>query len=110
MQVLCMSASAEKCDIECPLCKQKFAIYYARTDATECSQARETVAAALLEHHSTGHPSSPHPDEAFNVPAWDGPAHASAAAMLSGAPIFPPSRQKSAPLTVLPNPQQRRVS
>jgi hypothetical protein len=110
MQVLCMPASAEKCDIECPVCRQKFAIYYARTDAHECSEARETVAAALLEHHGVSHLPSAHPVEAFNVPAWDGPAHASAAAMLSGAPVPPPSRYKSAPLTVLPNPQQRRVS
>ena len=110
MQVLCMPASAEKCDIECPVCRQRFAIYYARTDATECSEARDTVAAALLEHHSVNHLPSAHPVEAFNVPAWDGPAHASAAAMLSGAPVLPPSRHKSSPLTVLPNPQQRRVS
>jgi hypothetical protein len=110
MQVLCMLASAEKCDIECPVCHQRFAIYYSRTDATECTEARETVAAALLEHHSVSNLPGAHPVDAFNVPAWDGPAHASAAAMLSGAPLLPPSRWKSSPLTVLPNPQQRRVS
>jgi hypothetical protein len=110
MQVLCTPASADKCDIECPVCHQHFAIYYSRTDATECSEAREAVSVALLDHHHADNLASAHPADGFNVPAWDGPVYASAAALLSGAPVRPSSRLKSTPLTVLPNPQQRRVS
>lgn len=110
MQVLCMTASADNCGVECPVCHQRFAIYYSRTDAAECAQARESVMVALLEHHSITELSAAHPADAFNVPAWDGPAHASAAAMLSGAPLRPGPRARSASLTIVPNQQHRRVS
>ncbi len=111
MQVLCIPTSETVCDVECPCCKVKYRIYYSRQNAAECAQARETVRAALLEHHAVNPLPSAHPVDAFNVPQWHGAPHASGAALLSGAPLSRPSlRPRSAPSTVLPFPSQRRVS
>ena len=111
MQVLCMVTSDDRCDVQCPCCSQRYIVYYSRQSRTEREEALETVRLALLEHHVLTSLATAHPADAFNVPAWSGPVHASAAALLSGAPIKAPSRPRSAPLTFVPNPQQqRRVS
>ena len=110
MQVLCMTTSADTCDVECPVCHQRYAVYYSRHDKTECEEALEQVLEALLEHHALAQDTAAHPLDAFNVPAWNGPAFASAAALLSGAPVPRPLQPRPAKLTLLPGAQQRRVS
>ncbi len=110
MQVLCIVTSEDACDVQCPCCQQKYTIYYSRQGKQEREEALETVRTALLEHHLRNPLASAHPGDAFNVPAWSGPAHASAAALLSGAPVGRPARTKPLPLTLVPTAQQRRVS
>ena len=110
MQVLCMISSEESCDVQCPCCRQSYVVYYSRQGKEEREEALESVRIALLEHHVRNPLATAHPGEAFNVPAWSGPVHASAAALLSGAPIRRPTRNKPLPLTIVPNTQQRRVS
>lgn len=110
MQVVCMVTSNDNCDVQCPCCNERYVIYYSRFDKVERAEALETVRLALLEHHARGPLSNAHPGDAFNVPAWSGPVHASAAALLSGAPVFPAMRSRPATLTLVPNAQQRRVS
>jgi hypothetical protein len=108
MQVLCMLTFDDNADVECPCCRQKYAVYYSRHDNVECEQALEAVRAALEAHHQRSRLPTAHPGEAFNVPPWHGHAHASGAALLSGAPIRPPARRSH--LTLVPSTQQRRVS
>jgi hypothetical protein len=110
MQVLCMVTSHDTCDVQCPFCSQKYVVYYSRIDKAECAQALEAVRVALLEHHLRSPLPTAHPGDAFTVPPWNGPVHASAAALLSGAPVGRPVRSRPAPLTFVPNIQQRRVS
>ncbi|RRA48538.1 hypothetical protein D1Y84_09800 [Acidipila sp. EB88] len=62
-----------------------------------------------MEHHRIDPLATAHPGDAFTVPAWDGPLHTSAAALLGGAPLRS-TRQRSAPLTFPHNVAQRRVS
>ncbi len=108
MQVLCMAAHDGQGDVQCPCCKQSYKIYYSRIRAEECEQALEAVRAALAEHHVGNPLPSAHKSDCFNVPEWRGPAHASAAALLSGAPVRRPSL---APIPfVAPGMEQRRVS
>ena len=110
MQVLCMVTYDEACDVECPRCHQRYVVYYSRFEKSECQTALEAVSAALLAHHlHSPHPTA-HPSDAFNIPSWSGPAHASAAALLSGAPIGKLAQPRGVTLTLLPSQQQRRVS
>ncbi len=87
MQVLCMASSNEPADVACPACGKQYAVYYSRRFSEECETALDAVRATLLEHHRDEATSVPHPVDIFNVPAWSGPAHMSAAALLSGAPV-----------------------
>ena len=110
MQVLCMATSEGSGDVQCPCCSQSYFVYYSRPAKAECEEALRAVITALLDHH-TGNPlPSAHPGDAFNLPAWSGPVHASAAALLSGAPVRRPARARSAPITLVPVSPQRRVS
>ncbi len=110
MQVLCMATSDEPGDVQCPCCNQRYLVYYSRPAKAECEEALNAVLIALLDHH-TGNPlPSAHPADAFNIPAWNGPVHASAAALLSGAPVRRPARARSVPIALVPPTQQRRVS
>jgi pyruvate/2-oxoacid:ferredoxin oxidoreductase beta subunit len=86
MQVLCMASNNEEASVACPSCGQTYAIYYSR-QTSDCEAALAAVRSALVEHHATDASASAHPAHAFNVPAWSGPAHMSAAALLSGAPV-----------------------
>ncbi len=110
MQVLCMVASEDNFDVQCPHCHQKYMVYYARLDKAECEQALQAIYAAFAQHHATNAHPSAHPGEAFNIPAWSGPVHASAAALLSGAPVKQNARPRNAPLPFVSPAQQRRVS
>ncbi len=109
MQVLCVMTTDDQYDVQCPGCGQRYRVFYSRLGKTECEEALQAVRAALAEHHLRGSVVGAHPGEAFNVPAWHGPAHASAAALLSGAPLVPQPRTRPA-LTLVPNAAQRRVS
>lgn len=132
MQVLCVATTDDKdapYDVQCAGCGQRYRVYYSRRGKTECEEALQAVRVALAEHHvralvteaqavgqlgahseahSAGHAGA-HPGDAFNVPAWHGPAYASGAALLSGAPLVPQPRTRTG-LTLVPNPSQRRVS
>ena len=115
MQALCIRTADEHGDVQCPCCGQHYNVYYSRPGKTECAECLQLVRDALVEHHRRHPLTAAHPSEPFNVPAWNGPAHASAAALLSGAPITAPARREAAspgaaPLTFVPRPQQRQVS
>ena len=115
MQVLCVVTTDDPWDVQCPGCGQRYRVYFSRLGSTECEEALQAVRVALAEHHRratmggahVAGSSEVHPGEAFNVPAWHGPAHASAAALLSGAPRVPQPTTRPA-LTLVPNPAQRR--
>ena len=110
MQALCIRTVADHCDVQCPSCGQPYSVYYSRPGKTECAECLQLVRDALVEHHRRTPLTAAHPSEPFNVPAWNGPPQASAAALLSGAPITAPSKRQAAPLAFAPPAQQRRVS
>ncbi len=113
MQALCIRTAGDHGDIQCPCCGQQYSVYYSRPGKTECAECLQLVRDALVEHHRRNPLASAHPSEPFNIPAWNGPAHASAAALLGGAPISPSSKRRAAPpapLAFTPAAQQRRVS
>ncbi len=107
MQVLCMATSDDPGDVQCPVCKQTYKIYYSRLAKAECDEALVTVRETLVEHHIGNPLPSAHRSDCFNVPEWRGPVHASAAALLSGAPVRRPSL---APIPFIAPSSQRRVS
>lgn len=84
MQVFCL-ATAESSDVQCRVCGQNYALYFDKSHE-EREKALELVLGALEEHHSDSPEPTAHPEKAFNVPAWHGPAHMSGAAILGGAP------------------------
>ncbi len=96
MQVLCVASNDDRADVVCPVCDQRYAIYFSRQDQVECERALASVSAALVAHHEHDSSPSAHPADVFNVPAWHGVAHMSAAALLSGAPVrmAPASRER----------------
>ncbi len=85
MQVLCL-ASTDSSDVQCTICGQKYALYFERKSNEEREKALQMVRETLEQHHATGQEPTVHPEKAFNVPSWDGPAHMSGAAILGGAP------------------------
>lgn len=87
MQVLCVVSNDDGADVTCPACGQGYAVYYSRQFPSECESALAEVRTTLLEHHAADPTVSAHPADRFNVPAWSGPPHMSAAALLSGAPL-----------------------
>ena len=87
MQVLCMVTTDERADVTCPTCGQTYKVYFSRQFTSECEAALAAVHTALTQHHAADPSPAAHPSPAFNVPAWSGPAHMSAAALLSGAPV-----------------------
>lgn len=87
MQVLCMASNDEQADVVCATCGQHYDVYYSRPFTSECETALASVLSTLLEHHANDASAAAHPGEVFNVPAWSGHAHMSAAALLSNAPV-----------------------
>jgi hypothetical protein len=85
MQVFCLPTS-DIADIECNVCGQKYALYFSRKSDEERQIALQMVKEALAGHHEESDEASAHPQNAFNVPEWNGPAHMSGAAILGGAP------------------------
>lgn len=84
MQVFCL-ATLESADVQCRICGQNYALYYDKSHEQQ-EKAMELVQEALEQHHGENLEPSAHPEKAFNVPAWHGPAHMSGAAILGGAP------------------------
>ena len=85
MQVFCL-ATVEPADVQCNVCGQHYALYFEHRFYNQREQALQMVREALEAHHAEGEESTVHPEKAFNVPAWHGPAHMSGAAILGGAP------------------------
>lgn len=85
MQVFCLPTS-DIADIECNICGKKYALYFERKSEEERLLATQMVEEALASHHQNSDDVSAHPQTAFNVPEWHGPAHMSGAAILGGAP------------------------
>lgn len=85
MQVFCL-ATLEPADVQCKVCGQNYALYFASKSQEEREQARQQVVEALEHHHIEGAERTVHPEKAFNVPEWHGLAHMSGAAILGGAP------------------------
>ncbi len=123
MQVLCIATADLHCDVQCPCCDQKYTIYYSRQSKAECDEARASVLVALAAHHVNNSSILAHPAEGFTVPAWNGPLHTCAAALLSGARLGAAAASRSKPVPIAPSPvapspialvpsnaQQRRVS
>jgi hypothetical protein len=75
-------------DITCPVCGQKFALYHQRRSEDECLEALDNVRNALMNHHALVSTASAHTQKQFTVPEWTGVIGMSAAALLSGAPVF----------------------
>jgi hypothetical protein len=86
MQVLCV-ATSESADVTCKICGHQYKLYFERQSPAERAEATARVEQTLAQHHAMGNDPSVHPDKAFNVPEWSGPAEWSAAALLGGAPL-----------------------
>jgi hypothetical protein len=87
MQVLC-NASKTAPDVRCPVCGDGFQLFWERTSRTERGQMLGKIQQELIDQHAAadGSDAVPHPEEAFNIPSWSGPAHFSGAALLGGFP------------------------
>ncbi len=83
MQVL-VRKSEDRQDIYCTVCDQGFRLYWERPVASERDNMRRRIDAALASHHTADRSPAAHPEFAFNVPEWLGPAQFSAAALLGG--------------------------
>ena len=97
MQVLCKPTQTSP-HIRCTVCGAGFQLYWERTSRVEQEQQRQEILRALEEHHtrqcvadsdSKAGPESAtlpdvHPQAAFTVPSWNGPAQFSGAALLGG--------------------------
>ena len=84
MQVFCL-ATPESADLQCKVCGQHYALYFDKSHE-QLEHAMQMVQEALEQHHNSSAEATVHPEKAFNVPAWHGPAHMSGAAILGGAP------------------------
>ncbi|HLH37180.1 MAG TPA: hypothetical protein VKX41_21095 [Alloacidobacterium sp.] len=85
MQVFCL-ATSEPADVQCKVCGQNYALYFEHRFHSVREQALQMVREALDHHHAESAEPDVHPEKAFNVPEWHGPAHMSGAAILGGAP------------------------
>jgi hypothetical protein len=87
MQVLVKSTS-ENAQTRCNVCGEGFALYWERQTQEERDEALKEVEAVLISHHASGSGVAVHPEQGFVVPAWNGPASASGAAILGNAPTW----------------------
>lgn len=87
MQVLCKKSMTSS-DVRCSVCGQGFVVFWERSSREEQAEAIGQLMNDLREHHLDGDDASAHPDHGFNVPAWDGPAAYSGAALLGNAPAW----------------------
>ena len=88
MQVLC-KASNTASDVRCNVCGQGFVVYWERTNHTEREKTREKVLHALREQHeNAANSAEAHPQDCFNLPAWNGEPQFSGAALLGNAPAW----------------------
>ncbi len=84
MQVLCKLSNTVS-DVRCKVCGQGFLVYWSRTSLAEQEDTRRKVVDALETQHATSTSVDVHPRSGFNVPAWEGHARFSGAALLGGA-------------------------
>jgi hypothetical protein len=87
MQVLCRKSMVSS-DVRCSVCGQSFVVFWERSSPSEQAEARSLVMQELREQHIHADDASAHPDLGFNVPAWDGSAAYSGAALLGNAPAW----------------------
>ena len=103
MQVLCKPTQTSP-HIRCTVCGAGFQLYWERTSRVEQEQGRQEILRVLEEHHTrqcaadsdsksdSASKAGPepatlpdvHPQAAFTVPSWNGPAQFSGAALLGG--------------------------
>ena len=91
MQVLCKAtdkSTAKASDVRCEICGQTFAVFFTRSSAAERAAARRNIAATLRAAHQTDKTPAAHPQEGFNLPAWNGDPRDSAAALIGNAPAW----------------------
>ena len=62
--------------------------YWTRTSREEQAAARTEILQALRNHHALSNDSAAHPTVGFNLPAWNGDARFSAAALLGNPPAW----------------------
>ncbi len=87
MQVLCKASNAAS-DVRCQVCGQGFLVYWSRCAPEARARCRADVMEALRAHHDADLSKVAHPQAGFNLPAWDGEPHVSAAALLGNAPAW----------------------
>jgi hypothetical protein len=85
MQVLCKTSNSAS-DVRCGICGQGFLVYWSRSSAEERAKRSAEILQTLRDHHRDTSAPSAHPRQGFHLPAWDGEACLSAAALLGGAP------------------------
>ena len=83
MQVLLRPSETRK-DIECPVCKQTFRVYWERTSDGERETMRAIVLGELKLQHADDQTAAAHPQGLFNLPQWGGQPEFSGAALLGG--------------------------
>jgi hypothetical protein len=87
MQVLCKK-SMTSCDIRCKVCGQGFVVFWERHSRDEQAEAVRLLTDEIRNHHSNNDGAEAHPEYGFNLPAWDGIAAFSGAAVLGNAPTW----------------------
>jgi hypothetical protein len=98
MQVLCKPTQTSP-HIRCTVCGAGFQLYWERPSRIEQEQRLQEILRVLEEHHTlrceadsdakdgleaAATPLDVHPQVAFTVPSWNGPAQFSGAALLGG--------------------------
>ena len=81
MQVLCAPSESAP-DIQCPVCRKGFRLYWERPHSPERLTTLPEVLEELREQHKRF---GDHPSAQFNIPSWPGLPQFSAAALLGGA-------------------------
>jgi hypothetical protein len=85
MQVLCKKSMTSS-DVRCRVCGQSFVVFWERHSREEQAEALCQLMDELRAHHKKNDSAEAHPEHGFTVPAWDGPAAFSGAALLGNAP------------------------
>jgi hypothetical protein len=63
-------------------------VFWERPSREEQAETLRALMDELRAHHQMSDADAAHPEHGFNVPAWDGPAGFSAAALLGNAPAW----------------------
>lgn len=87
MQVLCKTTS-DSPDVCCTICGQGFVLLWDRESRAERALAQREILKTLRNHHHKLSGPNAHPQHGFVIPAWDGSAAYSGAAILGNAPSW----------------------